>query len=92
MLQTLITISLLALLTAPSSVTSGPSWEIFDVLADRYVSWYDEHRALALSELEAFKEATRGLGPPCADIGAGHGFFTPGDCIAVEPRHSGPGG
>ena len=66
-------------------MASGPSWEIFDVLADRYVGWYDEHRALALSELDAFREAIRGLEPPCADIGAGHGFFTPGSCVAVEP-------
>ena len=66
-------------------MASGPSWEIFDALADRYVRWYGEHRALALSELEAFREAARGLEPPCADVGAGHGFFTPAGCVAVEP-------
>ncbi len=64
------------------------SWEVFERLWKEYVEWYSRNRVTASNEAKTIAEALRGLEPPCADVGAGHGVFTPKECIALEPSQA----
>jgi len=61
---------------------------LFDVYAQRYDSWYLEHRLLAESEAETVKAALGGEAPqPCLEVGVGSGFFASrvGCTYGVDP-------
>jgi len=48
---------------------------LFDVHAGRYDMWYERNRLVAESEVLAAREALRGGGRPCVEVGVGSGFF-----------------